>query len=166
MEQVSYKFISNEKVQICIPLEGRLKLIDAENVVSPDGDRCVVYDNYVVSLQQMWQNATDIDFYLEKIQQAYDCLTDGLSKIDTLKKMISIHVAKFGRVIDSDLMMMASTVAKVQYAITGSYHIENVVTDALNVAKKSFLGDLFITIYHRTPVGIQPSIVPASEYFG
>ena len=45
MEQVSYKFISNEKVQICIPLEGRLKLIDAETVVSPDGDRCVVYDN-------------------------------------------------------------------------------------------------------------------------
>lgn len=34
MEQVSYKFISNEKVQICIPLEGRLKLIDAETVVS------------------------------------------------------------------------------------------------------------------------------------
>lgn len=86
MEQVSYKFISNEKVQICIPLEGRLKLIDAETVVSPDGDRCVVYDNYVVSLKQMWQNATDIDFYLEKIQQAYDCLTDGLSKIDTLKR--------------------------------------------------------------------------------
>lgn len=90
MEQVSYKFISNEKVQICIPLEGRLKLIDAETVVSPDGDRCVVYDNYVVSLKQMWQNATDIDFYLEKIQQAYDCLTDGLSKIDTLKKITTV----------------------------------------------------------------------------
>lgn len=66
MEQVSYKFVSNDKVQFCIPLEGRLKLIDAEAIVSPDGDRCVVYDNYVVSLQQMWQNATDIDFYLEK----------------------------------------------------------------------------------------------------
>ena len=47
MEQVSYKFVSNDKVQFCIPLEGRLKLIDAEAMVSPDGDRCVVYDNYV-----------------------------------------------------------------------------------------------------------------------
>lgn len=166
MEQVSYKFVNNDKVQIYIPLEGCSKLIDAETVDSPDGGRCIVYDNYIVSLKQMWQNATDIDFYLEKIQQAYDSLTNGLSQMDVIKKMISIHVAKFGRVIDSDLMMIASAVAKVQYAIAGSYQIENVVSDALSVARKFFLGDLFITIYRRTHVGIQTSIVPASEYFG
>lgn len=81
MEQVSYKFISNEKVQICIPLEGRLKLIDAETVVSPDGDRCVVYDNYVVSLKQMWQNATDIDFYLEKFSKLMIVLLMGFLRL-------------------------------------------------------------------------------------
>lgn len=166
MGQISYKHVNNDKLQIYIPLGGGLKTIEADTVVAPDGDRCIIYDNYIISLKQMWQNATDIDFYIGKIQQAYDCLNNGLSQTDTIKKMINTHVTKFGRVIDSDLMMMASALAKVQYAITNIYQIENIVTEALNVARKFFLKELFITIYRRTPVGIQPSIMPASEYFG
>lgn len=41
----------------------------AKTVVAPDGDKCVIYDCYCVSLNNVQPNATDIEYYIGKIRQ-------------------------------------------------------------------------------------------------
>ena len=57
---------------------------------------------------------------------------------------------------------MASAFAKVLEAKNGGYQIDIIVAEALAVAKVHFYDQLYITIYQRTMLGIQPSIIPAS----
>lgn len=145
MAQITYKLVGNAKLRICIPLVSGTKIIFVDTIISPDGDKCVIYDNYIVSLKQMYQNATAIDFYINKMQMAYSNVIQCKSHSDTIKAMINSHVVQFGRIIDSDLMMMASAFARVLEAKDGSYQIHKIISESLDIAKAHFLDKLFIT---------------------
>lgn len=164
MAQVTYSHVGNDKLRIDFPLSEGIQSIFADTVITPDGYRCIIYDNYIVSLKQMYQNATDIGFYVSKIQLAFDNIILGNNNSDTIKVMVSNHVSQFGRVIDSDLMMMASAISRVREVFGDNYNIDSIVSDALEVAKTSFRDKLFITLYQKTMMGIQPSLIPATEY--
>ena len=165
MGKISYQYTNSGKLQINIPLDGTFKVIYADTVVSPEGDRCIIYDNYIVSLNQICKNATDIDFYIEKVQQAYDNIVSGISWMDTIKNMMYSHIEKFGRIIDSDLMMMTSALVNVRHVVCGTALTEDLKLKILIMAKEYFASSLFITIYNKTPLGIQPSIISALDYF-
>lgn len=165
MRKVSYQYTNSGKLLINIPLNGTSKVLYADTVVSPEGDRCIIYDNYIVSLNQRCQNATDVDFYIEKVQQVYDNMVSGISWMDTIKNMVCSHIEKYGRIIDTDLMMMTSALVKVRHVVCGTALTESLELEVLIMAKEYFASYLFITIYNRTPMGFQPSIISALDYF-
>lgn len=64
------------------------------------------------------------------MQLAYNNVIEGKSHFDTIKALDNSHVAQFGRVIDSDFMMMASAFAKVLEAKNGGCQIDIIVAEA------------------------------------
>ena len=164
MNQISYKHIGSNKLQIIIPFTSGTKNIIMETVITPDRERSILFDNYIISMKGMGQNATDIDFYINKMQQAFNNINIGKTNSDTIIYMINEHTNQFGRIIDTDLMMMASALAKLNEAKGEGYQINTLIKEAISVVKQFYIDKLFITVYQRTMLGIQPKIIPASQY--
>ena len=64
-------------------------------------------------MKQFAQNATDIPYYVDKMQQALDFKNQNLSTRDIILKVASMHISNHGRIIDGDLAMIISAVSKV-----------------------------------------------------
>lgn len=165
MTQISYSYIGcKNKLEINIPFSSGEKIIIADVIVDIDGDRCIAYTSYSLFLKRLIAFGVDTDFYIGKMQKAYEKIERGESIYNTMKYMITDHVNQFGRVIDTDLFLMASALSRVMKAKIGTCSYES-FQEALNIAKEQFLDKLFITTYQMVGESFtNPSIVPASEH--
>ncbi|GEM_PF-6373889 len=110
--KITYDIVG-DSVFITIPTATGNRKILEKAVVVPGGDKCIVYNSYIYTLKQFVQNATDIPYYVEKMQQAMDFKNQNLSTRDIILKMVSKHISNHNRIIDSDLSMIISAVSKV-----------------------------------------------------
>lgn len=163
MATVKYKMDGNI-LPIDILIANRNYQILAKTVVTPDGDRCMVYDCYCVSLNNVQPNATDIEYYIGKIRKIVDLYEQGLSSKEILKKMTQDHINQHGRIIDNDLMMIVSAMRRTLVAIEGECDGKQLILTALEIVLNNYADKAFVTVYKQTPFGLQPQLVPMNQY--
>lgn len=165
MATVNYR-INGDLLPINIQMgKGNYQIL-AKTIVDPDGDRCVIYDCYCVTLNTIHPNATDIEYYVNKIRKIVDLYEQGVSKEGILKKMTQEHINQHGRIIDNDLMMIVSALKCTIEAIEGECDDKALILSALNIVLNNFIDNAFVTVYNQTPFGIQPQLVPMKKYTG
>lgn len=163
MATVKYK-IDGNLLPIDINISKGNYQILAKTVVVPDGNRCVLYDCYCVSLNSVQPNATDIDYYIGKIRKIADLYEQGFSSKDILKKMAQDHISQHGRIIDNDLMMIVSALRRTLESIEGHCDREQLILSALEVVLNNHIDKTFVTVYNQTPLGPQPQLVPMNQF--
>lgn len=136
----------------------------AKTVVSPDGDRCVLYDCYCVSLNTVQPNATDIEYYIGKIRKIAELYEQGLSSKEIMKNMVQDHINQHGRIIDNDLMMIVSALRRTLEAIEGNADGKQLILSALEIILNNYADKAFVTIYKQSPWGPQPKLIPMNQY--
>ena len=154
--KITYSIVG-DNVLITIPSATGARKIQEQAVVVPGGDKCIVYDSYLYTMKQFAQNATDIPYYIDKMQQALDFKNQNLSTMDIILKVVLKHISKHGRIIDGDLSMIISAVSKVADL--------NLDTDlewsVMNIVLNNYRDKVFFTRY---ALGMEPTLIPASEY--
>lgn len=154
--KITYNVVG-DSVFITIPSVTGVKKIQEKAVVVPGGDRCIVYNSYVYTMKQFAQNATDIAYYIEKMQQALDFKNQNLSTRDIILKVASKHISNHGRIIDGDLSMIISAVSKV----TEQPLDTDLEWSGMDIILKNYRDKVFFTRY---TFGMEPTLIPASEY--
>ena len=104
--KITYNVV-DDSIFITIPSETGAKKIREKAVVVPGGDKCIVYNSYIYTMKQFAQNATDIAYYIEKMQQALDFKNQNLSTRDIILKVASMHISNHDRIIDGDFTRYA-----------------------------------------------------------
>ena len=163
MATVNYR-TEGDRLPITIQTTKGNYQILAKTIVAPDGDRCVLYDNYCVSLNSVQPNATDINYYIDKIRRIVDLYEQGDSSMDILKKMIQAHFRQHNRIIDSDLMMIVSALRRTIEAIEGKCDGKVLILSALEIVLNNYADNTFVTVYNQTAYGVQPQLVPIKIY--
>ena len=159
MATVNYK-IEGDLLPINIQMTKGFFQILAKTIVDPDGDRCLIYDCYSVSLNTIHPNATDIEYYMNKIRRIVELYEQGFSANEILKRMVQEHINQHGRIIDNDLMMIVSALNRIIEAIEGKCDDKKLILSALDIVLNNYIGDSYVTIYNQTPYGVQPQLVP------
>lgn len=154
--KITYNVVG-DSVFITIPSATGVKKIQEKAVVVPGGDKCIVYNSYIYIMKQFAQNATDIAYYVEKMQQALDFKNQNLSTRDIILKVASKHISNHGRIIDGDLSMIISAVSKV----TEQPLDTDLEWSGMDVVLKNYRDKVFFTRY---AFGMEPTLIPASEY--
>lgn len=154
--KITYNVVG-DSVFITIPSATGVKKIQEKAVVVPGGDKCIVYNSYIYIMKQFAQNATDIAYYVEKMQQALDFKNQNLSTRDIILKVASKHISNHGRIIDGDLAMIISAVSKV----TEQNLDTDLVWSGMDAVLKNYRDKVFFTRY---AMGMEPTLIPASEY--
>ncbi|MBO7068038.1 MAG: hypothetical protein J6W52_05110 [Bacteroidaceae bacterium] len=154
--KITYDVVE-ENIFITIPSATGLRKIQEKAVVVPDGSKCILYNCYIYTMKQFVQNATDIPYYIEKMQQALDFKNQNISTRDIILKVAMRHISNHGRIIDGDLSMIISAVSKVTE--------QNLDTDlewsGLDIVLDNNRDKVFFTRYET---GSEPILIPASEY--
>lgn len=163
MATVNYR-IDGDLLPINIQMTNGNHQILAKTIVDPDGDRCIIYDCYCVSLNTIHPNATDIEYYINKIRRIVELFEKGLSANEILKRMVQEHINQHGRIIDNDLMMIVSALRRTIEAIEGKCDGETLILSALNIVLNNFIDNAYVTVYNQTPFGIQPQLVQMKSY--
>lgn len=153
---ITYNMVG-ENIYITIPSENGTRKIQEKTVIVPDGDRCIVYNSYIYTMKQFSQNATDVPYYIEKMQQALDLKNQNLSTRDIILKIASNHILNHGRIIDGDLSMIISAVSKVTEQKLNS----DLEWSGMDIVFEKYGDKVFFTQY---AFGREPVLVPASEY--
>ena len=154
--KITYNLVG-DNILISIPSAVRIRKIQEKAVVVPGGDRCIVYNCYIYTMKQFAQNATDIPYYVDKMQQALDFKNQNLSTRDIILKVASMHISNHGRIIDGDLAMIISAVSKV----TEQNLDTDLVWSGMDAVLKIYRDKVFFTRY---AMGMEPTLIPASEY--
>lgn len=110
------------------------------------------------------KNVTDIDYFVGKIDRAVNLLNEGKSLDVVLNTLIREHINQHGRIIDTDLMMMTNVLELVIIAAHGKVNSETLRLQSAGIAMNQYEDKFFITVYHRTPFGIQPDLISANEF--
>ena len=155
-QTITYNIVG-DSIFITIPSATGVRKIQEKVVVVPGGDKCILYNSYIYTMKQFAQNATDIPYYVEKMQQALDFKNHNLSTMDIILKVASMHISKHGRIIDGDLSMIISAISTVTE--------QNLDTDlewsGMDIVLKNYRDKVFFTRY---AFGLEPTLIPASEY--
>ena len=155
-QKITYNIVG-DSIFITIPSATGVRKIQEKVVVVPGGDKCILYNSYIYTMKQFAQNATDIPYYVEKMQQALDFKNHNLSTMDIILKVASMHISKHGRIIDGDLSMIISAISTVTE--------QNLDTDlewsGMDIVLKNYRDKVFFTRY---AFGLEPTLIPASEY--
>ena len=155
-QKITYNIVA-DSIFITIPSATGVRKIQEKVVVVPGGDKCILYNSYIYTMKQFAQNATDIPYYVEKMQQALDFKNHNLSTMDIILKVASMHISKHGRIIDGDLSMIISAISTVTE--------QNLDTDlewsGMDIVLKNYRDKVFFTRY---AFGLEPTLIPASEY--
>ena len=154
--KITYNLVG-DNIFISIPSAVGIRKIQEKAVVVPGGDRCIVYNCYIYTMKQFAQNATDIPYYVDKMQQALDFKNQNLSTRDIILKVASMHISNHGRIIDGDLAMIISAVSKV----TEQNLDTDLVWSGMDAVLKNYRDKVFFTRY---AMGMEPTLIPASEY--
>ena len=154
--KITYNLVG-DNIFISIPSAVGIRKIQEKTVVVPGGDRCIVYNCYIYTMKQFAQNATDIPYYVDKMQQALDFKNQNLSTRDIILKVASMHISNHGRIIDGDLAMIISAVSKV----TEQNLDTDLVWSGMDAVLKIYRDKVFFTRY---AMGMEPTLIPASEY--
>lgn len=154
--KITYNLVG-DNIFISIPSAVGIRKIQEKAVVVPGGDRCIVYNCYIYTMKQFAQNATDIPYYVDKMQQALDFKNQNLSTRDIILKVASMHISNHGRIIDGDLAMIISAVSKV----TEQNLDTDLVWSGMDAVLKIYRDKVFFTRY---AMGMEPTLIPASEY--
>ncbi len=163
MAKVNYK-IEGNLLPIEIQTSKGVFQILAKTVVVPDGDRCVVYDCYCVSLNTLKPNATDIEYYIGKIKKIADLFEQDNAPQEILKKMVQDHINQHGRIIDNDLMMIVSALRRSLEAFVVECDRQKLILSALDIVLNNYADKTFITVYNQTPYGTQPHLVLMNKF--
>lgn len=163
MATVKYR-IDGNLLPIDIQMANGNYQILAKTVVAPAGDKCVIYDCYCVSLNNVQPNVTDIEYYIGKIRRIANLYEQGLTSKEIIKRMAEDHVNQHGRIIDNDLMMIVSALRRTLEAIEGECDGKQLILTALEVVLNTYVDKVFVTIYNQTPFGLQPQLVPMKQY--
>lgn len=94
--KITYNIVG-DNVLITIPSATGAGKIQEQAVVVPGGDKCIVYDSYLYTMKQFAQNATDIPYYIDKMQQALDFKNQNLSTMDIILKVVLKHISNIVR---------------------------------------------------------------------
>ena len=155
-QKITYNIVG-DSIFITIPSATGVRKIQEKVVVVPGGDKCILYNSYIYTMKQFAQNATDIPYYVQKMQQALDFKNHNLSTMDIILKVASMHISKHGRIIDGDLSMIISAISTVTE--------QNLDTDlewsGMDIVLKNYRDKVFFTRY---AFGLEPTLIPASEY--
>ncbi len=154
--KITYDIVG-EDINIYIPMETGVRRIQEKAVIVPGGDKCIVYNGYIYTMKQFAQNATDIPYYIDKMQQALNFKNKNVTAIDIILKMASNHISFHGRIIDGDLSMIISAIAKV----TGQNLDTDLEWSGMDVVLKNYRDKVFFTRY---VFGTEPTLIPATEY--
>lgn len=151
------------KLVISIEIKGDKYGIFADTIDTPDG-KSIIYDCYIISQNRLLPNATDIDFYVDIIKRAASNYENGLSAQDSIRKLTQEHVGRFGRIIDTDLMMIVSAVQRVMKSIDGESDLKELIMFALQLCLNDNLDKTFVTLYNETPNGVVPQLIKLVEF--
>lgn len=154
--KITYNIVG-DTIFITLPSATGVRKIQEKAVVVPGGDKCILYNSYIYTMKQFAQNATDIPYYVEKMQQALDFKNQNLSTEDIILKVASKHISNHGRIIDGDLSMIISAVS----TVTEQNLDKDLEWSGMDIVLKNYKDKVFFTRY---AFGMEPTLIPASEY--
>lgn len=162
MATVTYR-IDGTLLPIDIRIRNEHYRIMAKAIIDPYGEKSILYDGYSVSLNRLFPNATDIEYYVNKIRNAATLYEEGLSKDDILRGMIREHCNQHNRIIDTDLMMMVSALGRTIKAIEGGCDVNTLRLQALQIALNEYIDMTYVTIFSQNQFE-EPQLVSLKEF--
>ena len=138
--------------------------VKANRVSGPGGAKGVMYDCFIVALGQWQQQGMGEDDFIKDMEEVVNLVADGNTEKTVMETLLKKHVARTGRIIDTDLCTYISELYLALIAVKGSCNRNNLLEQMMQVAEKGFGNKLFITQYRRSAFGIQPYLVSFAEF--
>ena len=138
--------------------------VKATSVSGPGGAKGVMYDCFIVALGQWQQQGMGEDDFIKDMEEVVNLVADGNTEKTVMETLLKKHVARTGRIIDTDLCTYISELYLALIAVKGSCNRNNLLEQMMQVAEKGFGNKLFITQYRRSAFGIQPYLVSFAEF--
>ena len=123
-----------------------------------------MYDCFIVALGQWQQQGMGEDDFIKDMEEVVNLVADGNTEKIVMETLLKKHVARTGRIIDTDLCTYISELYLALIAVKGSCNRNNLLDQMMQVAEKGFGNKLFITQYRRSAFGIQPYLVSFAEF--
>lgn len=138
--------------------------VKANSVGGPGGAKGVMYDCFIVALGQWQQQGMGEDDFIKDMEEVVNLVVDGNTEKTVMETLLKKHVARTGRIIDTDLCTYISELYLALIAVKGSCNRNNLLDQMMQVAEKGFGNQLFITQYRRSAYGIQPYLVSFTDF--
>ena len=138
--------------------------VKANSVCGPGGAKGVMYDCFIVAIGQWQQQGMGEDDFIKDMKEVINLVADGNAENRVMETLLRKHVARTGRIIDTDLCTYISELYLALIAVKGSCNRNNLLDQMMQVAEKEFGNNLFITQYKRSAFGIQPYLVSFAEF--
>ena len=153
-----------EDIHLTIPTRTGSYTVKAKSVNGPNGSKGVMYDCFMVALSQWAQQGMDESEFITDMKKVVELIAEGKSDNEVMFSLLSAHKAKNGRIIDSDMCTYISEILMAKIAVKGSCNKNVLLDQMMQVAERSFGDSLYITQYRRSGFGLQPYLIPFSEF--
>lgn len=138
--------------------------VKANSVGGLGGAKGVMYDCFIVALGHWQLQGMGEDEFIKDMEEVVNLVADGNTEKTVMETLLKKHVARTGRIIDTDLCTYISELYLALIAVKDSCNRNNLLEQMMQVAEKGFGDKLFITQYRRSAFGIQPYLVSFAEF--
>lgn len=163
INSLSKNYVGDE-IHLTIPTKTGSYTVKAKSAPGPNGSKGVMYDCFIIALGQWAQQGMEESEFISDMQKVVEMIADGKSDNEVMYSLLSTHRSKNGRIIDSDMCTYISEILLANIAVKGSCNRNVLLDKMMQIAERSFGDSLYMTQYRRSGFGLQPYLVPFSEY--
>lgn len=139
-------------------------VINVVTSITPTGSRGVMYDCFLIAANKWLQQGLEESEFISDMKNIISLASDGLTSKEIMKLLLKQHISANGRLLDSDLCTYISELYLAQTALTGYCNRDVLLDEMMQVAERNFGDCLFITMYQRVGIGLQPYLVTFEEF--
>ena len=157
------KYVADE-IHLTIPAKTGSYTVKAKSAPGPNGSKGVMYDCFIIALGQWAQQGMEESEFISDMQKVVEMVADGKPDNEVMYSLLSTHRNKNGRIIDSDMCTYISEILLANIAVNGSCNRTVLLDKMMQIAERSFGNSLYMTQYRRSGFGLQPYLIPFSEF--
>ena len=157
------KYVADE-IHLTIPTKTGSYTVKAKSAPGPNGSKGVMYDCFIIALGQWAQQGMEESEFISDMQKVVEMVADGKPDNEVMYSLLSTHRNKNGRIIDSDMCTYISEILLANIAVKGSCNRTVLLDKMMQIAERSIGNSLYMTQYRRSGFGLQPYLIPFSEF--
>lgn len=163
INSLTKKYVADE-IHLTIPTKTGSYTVKAKSAPGPNGSKGVMYDCFIIALGQWAQQGMEESEFISDMQKVVEMVADGKPDNEVMYSLLSTHRNKNGRIIDSDMCTYISEILLANIAVKGSCNRTVLLDKMMQIAERSFGNSLYMTQYRRSGFGLQPYLIPFSEF--